>query len=187
MTTAAIQGLDVQITSDLARYWGWFLLWGVLLAAIGIAAVWRSMTATLASMFFFGWLLALAAAIEIVQAVMVGHWAGFFQHALAAILFGVLALIFIVRPVITAEVLTLVMALFFLVGGLFQIVGSAVLGFSGWGWHIVDGLITIVLGLMILAQWPASGLWVIGLFIGIDLVFYGLAWIAIALGLRGGV
>jgi acyl dehydratase len=81
---------------------------------------------------------------------------------------------------ITAEVLTLVMALFFFVGGLFQIVDSAVLGFSGWGWHLIDGLITIVLGLMILAQWPASGLWVIGLFVGIDLIFYGLAWIAIA-------
>jgi uncharacterized membrane protein HdeD (DUF308 family) len=87
---------------------------------------------------------------------------------------------------ITAEVLTLVMALFFLVGGLFQIVGSAALGLSGWGWHVVDGLITIVLGVLILTQWPASGLWVIGLFIGIDLIFYGLAWIAIAVGLRGG-
>ena len=186
MTAADVQTLDFQFTKDLTQYWGWFLLWGVLLVAIGIAAVWRSMTATLVSMLFFGWLLALAAAIEIVQAVMVGHWAGFFQHALAAILFGVLALIFIVRPIITAEVLTLVMALFFLVGGIFQIVGSAVLGFSGWGWHLIDGLITIVLGLMILAQWPVSGLWVIGLFIGIDLIFYGLAWIAIALGLRGG-
>ena len=186
MTAADVQTLDIQFTKDLAQYWGWFLFWGVLLLAIGLVAVWRSMTATLASMLFFGWLLAFAAAIEIVQAVMVGHWAGFFQHALSAILFGVLALVFLVRPVITAEVLTLVMALFFLVGGLFQSVGSAVLGFSGWGWHLIDGLITIVLGLMILAQWPASGLWVIGLFIGIDLIFYGLAWMAIALGLRGG-
>ena len=186
MTAADIHTLDIELTRELAQYWGWFLLFGVALLALGIAAVWRSMTATLASMFFFGWLLLFAAGIEVVQAMMVGHWAGFFQHALAAILFGVLALIFIVRPVITAEVLTLVMALFFLVGGLFQIVGSAVLGFSGWGWHLIDGLITIVLGLLILAQWPASGLWVIGLFIGIDLIFYGLAWIAIALGLHGG-
>jgi uncharacterized membrane protein HdeD (DUF308 family) len=133
MTAADVQNFDIQFTKGLAQYWGWFLLWGVLLLAIGIAAVWRSMTATLVSMQFFGWLLAFAAAIEIVSAVMVGHWAGFFQHALAAILFGVLALIFIVRPVITAEVLTLVMALFFLVGGLFQIVGSAALGFSPMG------------------------------------------------------
>ena len=186
MTAADVQTLDIQFSKDLAQYWGWFLFWGVLLLAIGIAAVWRSVTATLASMLFFGWLLAFAAAIEIVQAVMVGRWAGFFEHALSAILFGVLALIFLVRPIITAEVLTLVMALFFLVGGLFQIVGSAALGFSGWGWNLIDGLITIVLGLMILAQWPASGLWVIGLFIGIDLIFYGLAWVAIALGLHGG-
>jgi uncharacterized membrane protein HdeD (DUF308 family) len=52
------------------------------------------------------------------------------------------------------------------------------------GWQAVDGIITIILGALVLAQWPASGLWVIGLFIGIDLIFYGLAWIALALGLR---
>ena len=186
MTAAGVQNFDVEFTKGLAQSWGWFFLWGVLLLGLGIAAIWRSMTATLASMLFFGWLLLLGAAIEIVSAVMVGHWAGFFQHALAAILFGVLGLIFVLRPAITAEVLTLVMALFFLVGGLFQIVGSAVLGFPGWGWHVADGIVTVVLGFMILAQWPASGLWVIGLFLGIDLIFYGVAWIAIALGLRGG-
>jgi uncharacterized membrane protein HdeD (DUF308 family) len=54
-----------------------------------------------------------------------------------------------------------------------------------WGWLALDGLITIVLGLLVLSQWPASGLWVIGLFVGINLIFYGLGWIAIAFGLRG--
>jgi uncharacterized membrane protein HdeD (DUF308 family) len=47
-----------------------------------------------------------------------------------------------------------------------------------------DGIITFVLGMLVLVQWPASGLWVIGLFIGIDLIFYGAAWMALALGLR---
>jgi uncharacterized membrane protein HdeD (DUF308 family) len=185
MTAADIRTLDIEVTRDLAQYWGWFLLFGVVLLALGIAALWRSMTATLASMLFFGWLLLAAAAIEVIQAVMVGHWAGFFQHALAAILYGVLGLIFVLRPLITAEVLTFVMALFFLVGGLFQIVGSAWLGLTGWGWHALDGLITIVLGVLILTNWPASGLWVIGLFLGVDLIFYGLTWIAIALAVRG--
>src|SRR5271156_6104296 len=59
-------------------------------------------------------------------------------------------------------------------------------GVPGWGWQAADGIITFVLGLLVLAQWPASGLWVIGLFIGIDLIFYGGAWIALALGLRPG-
>jgi len=185
MNAADVQTLDIQITKDLAQYWGWFLVLGAALVVLGVAAIVRSMTATLVSMLFFGWLLLLAAAVEVVQAVIVGHWAGFFQHALIAILYGVLGLIFVLRPIITAEVLTLVMALFFLVGGLFQIVGSAWVGLGGWGWQVLDGLITIVLGVLILAQWPASGLWVIGLFLGIDLLFYGLAWIAIAWGVRG--
>jgi uncharacterized membrane protein HdeD (DUF308 family) len=54
----------------------------------------------------------------------------------------------------------------------------------GWGWQVADGLITLALGLLVFAEWPASGLWVIGLFVGIDLIFYGSAWIALALGPR---
>lgn len=78
----------------------------------------------------------------------------------------------------------MLMALFFLFGGLFQIISSAWVALPGWGWQIIDGIITFILGVLVLAQWPVSGLWVIGLFIGIDLIFYGGAWIALALGLR---
>jgi len=84
----------------------------------------RSVTATVVSMLFFGWLLVLASAIEIAQAVMVGHWAGFFQHLLAAVLFGITGLLIVMRPLISAEVATIFMAMFFLVGGLFQLIGS---------------------------------------------------------------
>ena len=184
MTPADVQTLDIGIGKDLAAQWGWFLAFGAALIVLGFAAVARSVTATFASMQFFGVLLLIAAVVEIASAAWVGHWAGFFHHLLAAILYGVLGLIFVMRPMITAEVLTLVMALFFLVGGVFHLVGALMLGFSGSIWLLIDALITILLGVMILAQWPASGLWVIGLFIGIDLIFYGAAWIAIAWGLR---
>ena len=178
--------MQVQIPHEIVQYWGWFLAFGIGVLILGIVAVGRAVTATVVSMLFFGWLLVLASGIEIAQAVMVGHWAGFFHHLLAAILFGIAGLLLVTRPVISAEVLTLFMAMFFLVGGLFQIIGSIAVALPGWGWQVADGLITLVLGLLVLAQWPASGLWVIGLFIGIDLIFYGLAWIAIAVGLRGG-
>ena len=115
MTAADAQGLDIQFSHDLIRYWGWFLAFGVGLLALGVAAVVRSVTATVATMLFFGWLMVAGAAIEIVQAVVVGHWAGFFQHLLAAILFGVVGFMLVLRPVISAEVLTLFMAMFFLV------------------------------------------------------------------------
>ena len=176
--------VEIQIPHEIVQYWGWFLAFGIALVALGIAAVARSVTVTVISMLYFGWLLLLACGIEVVQAIMVGHWAGFFHHLLAAILFGVTGLLLVTRPVVSAEVATVFMAMFFLVGGLFQLVDSFVVKLPGWGWQALDGAVTFVLGLLVLAQWPVSGLWVIGLFIGIDLIFYGCAWIALALGLR---
>ena len=84
-----IQALEVQIPREIIQYWGWFLAFGIGVLVLGIAAVVRSVTATVVSMLFFGWLLVLASGIEIAQAVMVGHWVGFFQHLLAAIFFGI--------------------------------------------------------------------------------------------------
>ncbi len=181
----SVQSLPIQFPHELVQYWGWFLAFGAGLLLLGIAAVARSVTATLASMVFFGWLLLLAAGIEIAQSVMVGQWSGFFHHLVAAILFAVLGILLVTRPVVSAEVLTIVIAMFFLIGGLFQLIASLATALPGWGWQVADGIITVVLGLLLLAQWPASGLWAIGLFIGIDLIFYGSAWIALAFRLRG--
>jgi uncharacterized membrane protein HdeD (DUF308 family) len=179
-----IQNLDVQIPKDIIQYWGWFLAFGIALVVLGVLAIGRAVTATIVSILFFGWLLLLASGIEVAQAIVVGHWAGFFHHLVAAILFGVTGFIIVTRPLLGAEVATMLMAVFFLIGGLFQFISSAWVALPGWGWQLADGVITFILGVLILAQWPVSGLWVIGLFIGIDLIFYGGAWIAIALGLR---
>ena len=176
--------LAIQIPHELAQHWGWFLAFGAGLLVLGVAAVARSVTATIASMLFFGWLLIIASVLEIAEAIMVWHWAGFFHHSLAAILFGLAGILLVAMPVISAEVLTVLMAMFFITGGLFQLIASFAIGSSGWGWQAADGIITFGLGVLVLAQWPSSGFWVIGLFIGIDLIFYGCAWIALALGLR---
>lgn len=182
--TADIQTLQVQVPGEIVHYWGLFLLFGIALLVLGVAAIARSVIATVATMIFFGWLLILASAIEIAQAVLVGHWAGFFYHLVAAILFGVAGFMLIVRPLISAEAVTIFMATFFLIGGLFQLISSLVVRFPGFGWQALDGVIAFLLGVLLLAQWPASGLWVIGLFVGINLIFYGWAWIALALSLR---
>lgn len=133
MTLADVQ-LQVQIPREIIQYWGWFLAFGIGVLVLGIAAVVRAVAATVVSMLFFGWLLVLASGIEIAQAVMVGHWAGFFQHLMAAILFGTAGILLVTRPVKSAEVLTVFMAMFFLVGGLFQIIGSIAVALPGWGW-----------------------------------------------------
>jgi len=119
-----------------------------------------------------------------VNAFLVGKWAGFFPHMLLAILFGITGLLMVMKPVISAEAVTFVMSAFFLIGGLYQLVASLWTHLPGWGWQALNGALSSIMGILIMAQWPVSGLWAIGLFVGIDLIFYGSAWIALALNLH---
>ena len=176
--------LIFQVTPEMIRHWGWFLAFGIVLLVIGIAAIVRSVTATVASMLFFGWLLIFASVFEFASAFMVGNWAGFFLHLLIAIVFGITGVMMLTRPVISAEAVTLVMAMFFLIAGLYQLIVALWAHLPGWGWQALSGVVTSILGVLVLAGWPLSGLWVIGLFVGIDLVLYGWAWIMLATGLR---
>jgi uncharacterized membrane protein HdeD (DUF308 family) len=179
-----IDVMVIQVTQEMIRNWGWFLAFGIVLMVLGLAAVVRSVTATVASMMFFGWLMVFASIIDLVQAFMVGKWAGFFTHLLLAILFGITGVIFIKNPTISAEAATLVMSMFFLIAGIYQLVVAFWTHLPGYGWHVANGVITSLLGVLLLAQWPISGLYAIGLFVGISLIFYGWTWIAMALGLR---
>jgi hypothetical protein len=80
------------------------------------------------------------------------------------------------QPVLAVESLTLVLAAAFVVGGVFRIIVALVERFPSWGWVLANGVITVLLGIAIWRQWPASGLWVIGMFVGIDLVVNGVTW-----------
>ena len=176
--------LVIQASPEMIHHWGWFLAFGIVLMLLGIAAIVRSTTATAVSMYFFGWLLVVASILEFVTAFMVGNWAGFFLHLLLAILFGITGGVMLARPVMSAEALTLVMSVFFLLAGLYQLIASLWAHLPGWGWQVLSGVITTVLGVLVLAGWPATGFWVIGLFVGTSLVFSGWAWIALAIGLH---
>ena len=174
----------VQITPELASNWGWFLAFGIVLAILGLVAAIRSFAATVASMLFFGWLLIFAGAIEFIDSFMVGHWSGFFLHLLAAVFFLLTGILFLARPLISAEAATFAMSLFFLAGGLYEVIASLWTHVQGLGWHVFDGILSMLMGALLLAQWPLTGLWAIGLFVGIDLFLNGLGWIALAMGLR---
>ena len=174
----------IQATPEMIHNWGWLLAFGIVLVVLGIACVVRSFSATVASMMFFGWMLLFAGIAEFVDAFMVGHWSGFFMHLLAAILFIVTGFLLLIRPVISAEVATFMMSLFFLVGGLYEFIAALWSHVAGWGWQAFDGVIATIMGILLLMQWPLSGLWEIGLFVGIDLIFAGGAWVALSLNLR---
>ena len=180
----SITSTTVQIAPEIARQWGWFLAFGIALMLLGLTAIIRSVAATVVSMVFFGWLLLFGGVIELVDLFMVGHWAGFFLHLLAAVLLIVTGILFVSRPVLSAEVVTFVMSFFFLAGGLYEVIASLWSHVQGWGWQLLDGVLSMLLGGLLLLQWPFSGLWVIGFFVGIHLFVRGLGWIAVALALR---
>ncbi len=71
-----------------------------------------------------------------------------------------------------------------MVAGVFRIVAAWSTYAPGRGWVNFDGVVTLVLGLMIWARWPVSGLWVIGLFIGIDLIIAGWPQVMTAMAVR---
>ena len=174
----------VQIAPEIARQWGWFLAFGIALGLLGLAAIIRSFAATVVSMVFFGWLLVFGGVIELIESFMVGHWAGFFLHLLAAVLLIFTGILFVSRPVLSAEVATLVMSFFFLAGGAYQVVVSLWSHVQGWGWQLFDGVLSMLMGGLLLSQWPLSGLWVIGFFVGISLLVRGFGWITLALAFR---
>ena len=176
--------LIIGVTPEMIHHWGWFLAFGIVLMALGIAAIARAVSATVASMVVFGWLLIFGSVFEFVAAFMVGNWSGFFLHLLLAILFAIVGIMMLTRPIISAETWTLVMSIFFLIGGLYQLIYALWTHMSGWGWHVLNGVITTILGILLAVGWPGTGFWVIGLFIGIELVFYGWAWIMLAIGLH---
>ena len=178
--------LNLQLTDleEFRRNANWFLALGIILIILGTVALGRSIFVTLASMVFLGWLLVIGGVIEAMQAFWQRQWGGFFLHLLGGVLYVIVGLMVVVNPQVGALALTLLMALFFLIAGAFRIIGSLTMRFPEWRWVLLNGIVTFLLGLLIWKQWPSSAFWVIGLFIGIDLIFTGWSWVMLSLTAR---
>ena len=100
---------------------------------------------------------------------------GFFYHLLSALLSIIVGMMFLRAPIGSLAVLTLLLATLLMVGGIFKIVAAVNYRFAGWGWPAIGGLVDFLLGLLIWQEWPASALWVVGMYVGINLLFRGIA------------
>jgi uncharacterized membrane protein HdeD (DUF308 family) len=168
----------------LSKSWFWLMLMGVLLIIVGLMAISASFIATLATVLVFGVLFLIGGCMEIASSLWARRWRGFWLHLLAGIVYVVLGFFLIQQPLDAAVAFTLVIAVTFFIGGLFRIVLAVVERFHGWGWVFVNGLVTLALGIMIWRRWPEASFWVIGLFVGIDLLFNGWSWVFAALAVR---
>jgi uncharacterized membrane protein HdeD (DUF308 family) len=143
--------------------------------------------ATLVTVVFIGWLLLIGGILSAVHAFWRKQWRGFFLDLATGILYVVAGLMIIGNPGAAALTLTLLIAMLLLVGGIFRIVVALSGHFEHRGWVLLNGIITAALGILIWRQWPLSGLWVIGLFVGIEMIFYGWSLVMLSLIAKGAV
>jgi uncharacterized membrane protein HdeD (DUF308 family) len=174
----------VSAPERLREIWVFLLGMGFALMILGVVAIGSSLIATFTTVLVFGILLLLGAIFEVVTAIWGRSWRGFILHLLAGVLYLIAGLFMIDNPLEAALGLTLLMAACLLVGGILRIVLSVIERFDGWGWMLLNGVVSVVLGMAIWQQRPFSGLWVIGLFVGIEMLFSGLSWVMLGLAVR---
>jgi len=165
---------------EIRSSWGWFLALGILLMILGAVCIVGDVTATFATVLVFGWLLLISGIFALIQAFRTMSWSGFFLYLLSALFRGFTGYLLIRYPFAGAASLTLILASFFVVGGIFRAIGAGVMKFPRWGWSVFSGIVSLVLGIMLLAQMPVSSVWFIGFAIGVDLIVDGASLIGFA-------
>jgi uncharacterized membrane protein HdeD (DUF308 family) len=161
------------------------ILWGVLLIVFGMFAVGAPFVAAVAVSIAVAWLIVLAGVVHLMLAFH-AHRAGRFVWkllvGLAYVFFGVYL---ILHPVLGVASLTLVLAVLFLIeGALNVILFFQMRSMRGAFWVLVDGIVTLLLGLMIYFQWPSSAVWAIGILVGVSMIISGLTRVMLSLSVR---
>ena len=173
------------IVGELKRNWGWILGLGILFLFLGCIGLGMVVGLTLVSMYFFGALLIVSGITHIIDVFKHKEWKGIIWQALIAVLYIAAGCLVFYDPFLASTLITGILAAVLIVIGFTRIIMALVLRDSkGWGWLLLAGITAIILGVLILAQWPISGLWVIGLFIAIEMIVNGWTYIFIALSLR---
>jgi uncharacterized membrane protein HdeD (DUF308 family) len=173
------------ITSDVKSRAGWGIFLGILTAALGVLLLVYPLAAATATTILIASILIIAGVLEIVAALR-AHTAGsFFLRLLLGVIYGLGGLLLLMFPLWGVAVLTVVLGVMLL----FEAGAATVLAFemrpiAGWGWILFDGVITLILGVLILAHWPRSAIWAIGTLVGAAILVRGITRIALSARLR---
>jgi len=182
---AAVSALRGAVFGELKKKWGWLLALGLLLIVLGTVGLWMSFALTLATVTLFGALFVAGGVFQLLNAFQLKGWKSVLWHVLIALLYIAAGIIIFTDPVFASLSLTIALAWILIAVGVLRIFMAFQLReVKGWFWPLVSGLISIALGAMILAQWPATGFWVIGLFVAIEMIFNGWSSVFVALAAR---
>ena len=178
---------------ELARLkneWWYFLIVGILLVIGGTASIAYPWFTSFGVVIFLGAILIVSGVATIISAFWAGKWGAFLVQVLVGILYAVAGFVITDAPLASIAILTLMMAGFFIVAGAFRIVSALVDRYPQWGWTLLNGIVTLMFGLIIfrmfrqLPEEPTGVLWIIGLMVGVDLLFNGWTWIMLSFAIK---
>jgi len=171
----------VFLQRNIAAHWGKILFLGGLYILMGVIALTYVGFATLFSVAYLGIMLAVAGVGEIIFGYQTRKEGSMGFHLLFGALAVIAGIFIFSAPIQNALMITLAASIYLVIRGGIKMIGSAVNRYPHWGWTFWDGLLSIALGAMIIAMWPASSFWAIGVFVGIELLFHGFEFVGLGL------
>jgi uncharacterized membrane protein HdeD (DUF308 family) len=179
-----LEGVQRAVVTALHQHWKLYLAEGIVLVILGLLAVVVPPIATLAVTILFGWLFMVSGVVGLVTTFWMRAAPGFWWALISAALAILVGALLLAQPVQGALTLTYVLVAFFVIEGVATIMFALDhrRELSGrWGFMLVSGIVDLVLAVMIVAGLPSTAAWAIGLLVGINLVFGGMALISMAL------
>jgi len=164
--------------------WAWLVALGIALIVLAMIMLAFPVVTMLATVTVLGILILMGGVTEAIGAFWCREWSGFFLALLSGTLGIVVGLMLLGNPIQAGVTLTILLASFLFVSGIFRTVAALAHRFEGWGWLLVSGVMDVVVGVMIWRELPLSGLTIIGLLVGISTLFRGLSWLMLGFALR---
>jgi uncharacterized membrane protein HdeD (DUF308 family) len=173
------------VFGDVTKKWRWLLALGIVWVVLGTIGLGMEVALTIASVMLFGAFLFAGGIFELIHAFQAKAWKGRLPAILIGLAYVAAGILIFQDPLAASKGLTLMLGALLLVIGIVRIVlAFGMKGHAGWVWLALSGVLSLVLGFMIISKWPASGLWVIGLFVAIELILQGWSCIFLALAAR---
>ncbi len=179
--------LQSQMSAAVREHWKAFLIEGILLAVLGLAAMIVPPLASLAVTIFLGWMFLISGIAGLALTFWARGMPGFWWSLLSAVLAIGAGIILLAQPIEGTLTLTVVVGIYFLAEGVATIMYALEhrRELSGrWSWLLIAGIVDIVIAGLIISGLPGSALWAIGLLVGINLLFGGTTLIGMALAAR---
>jgi uncharacterized membrane protein HdeD (DUF308 family) len=188
MTSASDTPQHLGLGSGIAALhgkWGWIVALGVVYLIAGFVALGSVVMATVASVLVVGAMMIVAGAAEIIGAFQMKSWGKFLIWVLLGVLYVIAGFLTFDNPLFAAVLLTLFLGASLIASGAVRLfLAFSMKRESPWVWVALSGAITLLLGLLIVARWPVNSVYILGLFLGIDLVMAGAGWISLGFSLK---